>query len=329
MAGSRQRRRIVNGIVLVDKPAGMTSSAVVKQVIKAYRAKKAGHTGTLDPFATGLLPVCLGEATKVSSMLLASDKRYIATLSLGQKTDTGDYEGELIDQADVPSLSRELIERVFSQFRGAIAQVPPMYSSIKFEGRSLHVYARKGIEIEREARDVFIYQLDLLDFTETEIRFEVHCSKGTYIRVLGADIAEALGSMGHLTALHRTHTGVFNAGDMQPLHQVCTHPNSSIHSLDIALVEYPALVLTAAQKAHLWLGGFLFDPPPKQADTTHLLRLYDDRGVIFAMGEWHAEKQRLKIKRGFHLNPDDPNALCATQAQLDHSTAQSLSTHSL
>ncbi|SFR49544.1 tRNA pseudouridine(55) synthase TruB [Thiomicrospira sp. ALE5] len=317
MSNSRQRRRVVNGIVLVDKPVGMTSAAVVKQVIKAYRAKKAGHTGTLDPFATGLLPVCLGEATKVSSMLLASDKRYIATLDLGHKTDTGDRDGEVIDSQPVPALSAELIEQVLASFRGEIAQTPPMYSSIKFEGKSLHVYARKGIEIEREPRQVTIYELDLIDFNAQQIRFEVHCSKGTYIRVLGAEIAEKLGTVGHLSALHRTQTGIFNAHEMRPLQEICTYPNSSIHPLDIALLEYPALYLTAAQKEHLWLGGFLFDSLPEQTDTTHMMRLYDDQGMFFAMGEWQADKQRLKIKRGFRLNPDDANALCATQPRLD------------
>lgn len=317
MSNSRQRRRVVNGIVLVDKPVGMTSTEVVKQVVKAYRAKKAGHSGTLDPFATGLLPVCLGEATKVSGMLLASDKRYIATLDLGQKTDTGDHDGEVIETLPVPDLTAEMIELVLASFRGEIAQVPPMYSSIKFEGKSLHVYARKGIEIEREPRNVMIHELRLLDFNATQIRFEVHCSKGTYIRVLGAEIAEALGTLGHLTALHRTQTGIFHAKDMRPLQEICTYPNSSIHPLDIALLEYPALYLTAAQKEHLWLGGFLFDLLPEQTDVTHMIRLYDDQGMVFAMGEWQADKQRLKIKRGFHLNPDDPNALCATQPRLD------------
>jgi tRNA pseudouridine55 synthase len=299
----RTQRRIVNGIVLVNKPIGVTSTDVVKRVSILYNAKKAGHTGTLDPFATGLLPVCLGEATKVSGLLLASDKRYLATLQLGEATDTGDHDGEVIERADVPVLNAEKIEAVLQQFKGKIQQLPPMYSSLKHEGKSLHVYARQGIEIEREPREVEIQSIELLDFDDKQIRFEVHCSKGTYVRVLGADIAQALGTVGHLVALHRTQTGVFHSEMMQTLDEIARYRNTNLLPLDIALTEYEALYLTAEQKDHLWLGGFLFDLMPADPSQTCLVRLYDDKRQIFAMGEWQAEKQRLKIKRGFNLPP--------------------------
>lgn len=303
MAARGRRKKVVNGIVLVNKAAGLTSRDVVKQVTRIYSAKKAGHTGTLDPFATGLLPVCLGEATKVSGLLLASDKRYIATLGLGVETDTGDHDGEIIEQMAVPPLTREKIEAVLELFRGEILQVPPMYSSLKFEGQSLHVYARKGIEIEREPRQVQIMDLTLLDFDQHQIRFEVYCTKGTYVRVLGEDIAKALGTVGHLTALHRTQTGVFKADMMRDLDEIAMFRVTNLLPIDIALVDHEAIYLTVEQKNHLWLGGFLFDVKPQNPEKDCLVRLYNEHQQIFAIGEWRADKQRLKIKRGFNVDP--------------------------
>jgi len=302
MAGKRLRRKVVNGIVLVNKAAGLTSADVVKQVSRLYNAKKAGHTGTLDPFATGLLPVCLGEATKVSSFLLASDKGYIATLQLGEATDTGDHDGEVIERAQVPAFSQETLEAILASFKGKSMQLPPMYSSLKHEGQSLHVYARQGIEIEREHREINILDIKLLDFTPTQIKFEVHCTKGTYIRVLGCDIAQALGTVGHLIALHRTHTGVFHSEMMRTIEDIARYRNTSLLSLDIALTDYEALQLTAEQKQHLWTGGFLFDIKPTDPQHNSLVTLFDEQQQLFAVGEWQADKQRLKIKRGFHLD---------------------------
>ncbi|HEY9016864.1 tRNA pseudouridine(55) synthase TruB [Thiomicrospira sp.] len=303
MAARGRRKKVVNGIVLVNKAAGLTSRDVVQKITRIYSAKKAGHTGTLDPFATGLLPVCLGEATKVSGLLLASDKRYIATLGLGVETDTGDHDGNVIEQMVVPALTSEKIESVLESFRGDIFQVPPMYSSLKFEGKSLHVYARKGIEIEREPRQVQIMELNLLDFDQHQIRFEVHCSKGTYVRVLGEDIAKALGTVGHLTGLHRTQTGVFKADMMRDLDEIAMFRVTNLLPIDIALIDYEAVHLTVEQKNHLWMGGFLFDVKPQNPHQDCLVRLYNEHQQIFAIGEWRADKQRLKIKRGFNVDP--------------------------
>jgi len=175
-----------------------------------YRAEKAGHTGALDPLASGLLPICLGEATKFSHYLLDSTKRYQTTIQLGHSTTTGDVEGEILLQAEIPELDEERIRQVLAQFKGNIEQVPPMYSALKKEGRPLYELARKGIEIEREARPVSIYAIELLSFTAQSITLDITCSKGTYIRVLGEDIAQALGSYGHLTYLHRIKTGPFD-----------------------------------------------------------------------------------------------------------------------
>ena len=202
-------RRHISGVFLLNKPLGLSSNAALQKVRWLYRAQKAGHTGALDPLATGLLPVCLGEATKFSHYLLDSTKRYQTTVRLGQTTTTGDVEGDILQERPVPVLTEELIEQTLEKFRGDIQQVPPMYSALKKEGRPLYELARKGIEIEREARPVTIHALELVEFTENSITLDVTCSKGTYIRVLGEDIGEALGCGGHLTMLNRTQTGHF------------------------------------------------------------------------------------------------------------------------
>lgn len=202
-------RRHISGVFLLNKPLGLSSNAALQKVRWLYRAQKAGHTGALDPLATGLLPICLGEATKFSHYLLDSTKRYQTTVRLGQTTTTGDVEGDILQERPIPVLSEELIEQTLEKFRGDIQQVPPMYSALKKEGKPLYELARKGIEIEREARLVTIYALELIEFTENSITLDVTCSKGTYIRVLGEDIGEALGCGGHLTMLHRIQTGHF------------------------------------------------------------------------------------------------------------------------
>ncbi|WP_168389724.1 tRNA pseudouridine(55) synthase TruB [Acinetobacter indicus] len=204
------QRRPVHGVFLLNKPLGISSNAALQKVRWLYRAQKAGHTGALDPLASGLLPICLGEATKFSHFLLDSTKRYQTTIQLGHSTTTGDVEGEVLLEAAVPALTEENILTVLTKFTGDIQQVPPMYSALKKEGRPLYELARKGIEIERDARPISIYALELLGFTDNSITLDVTCSKGTYIRVLGEDIAKALGSYGHLTYLHRIQTGHFD-----------------------------------------------------------------------------------------------------------------------
>lgn len=204
------QRRHISGVFLLNKPLGISSNAALQKVRWLYRAQKAGHTGALDPLASGLLPICLGEATKFSHYLLDSTKRYQTTVFLGHSTTTGDVEGEVLLEKPVPELNEELIQETIAKFVGEIQQVPPMYSALKKEGRPLYELARKGIEIEREARPITIYAIELLSFSENSIMLDVTCSKGTYIRVLGEDIAKALGAYGHLTYLHRIQTGHFD-----------------------------------------------------------------------------------------------------------------------
>lgn len=205
----KMQRRPISGVFLLNKPLGISSNAALQKVRWLYRAQKAGHTGALDPLASGLLPICLGEATKFSHFLLDSTKRYQTTIFLGHSTTTGDVEGEVLLEQSVPALNEANVQAVLAKFVGEIQQIPPMYSALKKEGRPLYELARKGIEIEREARPITIYAIELLSFTENSLTLDVTCSKGTYIRVLGEDIAKALGTYGHLTYLHRIQTGHF------------------------------------------------------------------------------------------------------------------------
>ncbi len=205
----------VSGVILIDKPIGMTSQQVVSKVKYLFQSpihdsKKAGHTGTLDPMATGLLPICLGEATKFSHYQLDADKSYQATILLGQQTDTGDADGKIIAETAVPIIDNELLTSIAQQFMGAQQQIPPMYSALKKDGKKLYEYARAGIEIERAPRDITIKSLDLTMLSANSIELKVTCTKGTYVRVLGEDIAKALETLGHLTALRRLDVGKFS-----------------------------------------------------------------------------------------------------------------------
>jgi len=292
----RPPKRVVNGIVLLNKPVGVSSNGILQQVLRAFNAKKGGHTGALDPFATGLLPICLGEATKVSGLLLESDKRYTATLKLGEQSDTGDTEGEIVKTLPVPELSESLIQKAFTQFIGDIEQVPPMYSALKHQGKPLYFYARQGIEIERPARPIKVLGLSLVSFTVNQIIFDVHSSKGTYVRTLGEDIAKALGTVGHLTALHRTQTGSLLGDDMLTFEEIEQQLDDCIHPLDIAIQHLQRIDLTTEQADLIRHGGKLEFPKPE----TDLVRFYEN-DICIAVGEWQSEKNLLKPKRVFNL----------------------------
>ena len=199
-----RQRRPVSGIVLLDKPVGWTSNAALQTVKRLYQAQKAGHTGSLDPLASGLLPLCLGEATKLSGVLLNADKTYRFTCRLGVTTATGDAEGEIIATRPVGPLSREQVEAALRRFTGVIQQTPPMYSAVKRDGQPLYKLARRGIEVERAPREVTVRELRLLRLEGGELECELRCSKGTYVRVLAADLGETLGCGAHVAALRRT-----------------------------------------------------------------------------------------------------------------------------
>ncbi|MEX0731882.1 MAG: tRNA pseudouridine(55) synthase TruB [Aquisalimonadaceae bacterium] len=217
MAGSRKNFRAIDGILLLDKPEGLSSNQALQRVRRLYQARKAGHTGSLDPLATGLLPVCLGEGTKISGFLLDADKRYRVRCRLGVTTTTGDSEGETLRTRPVPAVDGVALERAMAALRGPIDQVPPMYSALKHNGERLYKLARQGLEVERKARPVIIHAFDLIARDGEDLTLDVHCSKGTYVRTLVEDLGELLGCGGHVTMLRRTALGPFEQPAMTTL----------------------------------------------------------------------------------------------------------------
>lgn len=220
MARSRAVRRPLSGILLLDKPSGVTSNQALQQVKRLFRAAKAGHTGSLDPAASGLLPICMGSATKVSGLLLDADKRYRVVVSLGVCTTTGDAEGDVIAEKAVPRLSESDVASLLGRFRGEIFQVPPMFSALKRNGVRLYDLARQGIEVHREARKVTIHALELLAVNRSELELDVLCSKGTYIRTLAEDIGTMIGCGAHVGSLRRSQVGEFDVGMARTLDQL-------------------------------------------------------------------------------------------------------------
>ncbi|QOL24320.1 tRNA pseudouridine(55) synthase TruB [Thalassotalea sp. LPB0316] len=215
----RRKGRPVNGVVLLDKPYDISSNSALQRVKRIYFAQKAGHTGALDPLATGMLPICLGEGTKFSQFLLDTDKTYQVTAKLGVRTTTSDVDGDIVSEKPVDVSQAQLFEAL-AHFRGDSKQVPSMFSALKYQGKPLYTYAREGIEIEREARDITVYRLDVLRFEGDEVDMEIHCSKGTYIRTIVDDLGERLGCGAHVSALRRVGVGSYDRKDMVTLEQL-------------------------------------------------------------------------------------------------------------
>jgi tRNA pseudouridine55 synthase len=251
----KKARELVDGVLLLDKPVGLSSNDALIKAKRVLNAKKAGHTGTLDPFATGLLPLCFGEATKFSQDLLEADKTYEATVHLGIMTETGDTEGAAIETRDV-DVTLEQIEAALARFRGPIMQVPPMYSALKRDGKALYEYARAGVTLEREARPVTIHGLDFVSYDAPMLKIRVTCSKGTYVRVLGEDIGAALGCGAHLNALRRIGVGALQAEQMITLEDLLVHPDprSLLAPVDALLATFPSVELTP-ELAKRFLNG--------------------------------------------------------------------------
>ena len=258
---ARVQRRPVHGVMLLDKPLGLSSNQALQKVKWLLRAEKAGHTGTLDPLATGVLPLCFGAATKFSQQHLDADKVYETTVRLGRKTTTADAEGDVIEERPVTCSVGQVVE-VLDRFMGPIRQVPPMHSALKKDGKALYEYAREGETVEREARDVVIHDLELLDMQlqgdEPHLRLRVACSKGTYIRTLGEDIGEALGSGGHLTALRRVQTGPFVQDQCLTLEQLEAMEEgerlAALQPIDCLLQGHTSVTLDA-ENAGRFLSG--------------------------------------------------------------------------
>jgi tRNA pseudouridine55 synthase len=243
-----RRGQVLDGVLLLDKPEGLSSNHALQRAKRALDARKAGHTGTLDPFATGLLVCCLGRATKIAGSMLNADKGYVATLRFGEETDSGDLTGNIVFTADTGfnGTTKSQLEDALKGFRGELQQIPPMYSALKRDGKPLYEYARQGIELDRPPRAVTIYKLELLSFTGLEAQIVVQCSKGTYIRTLAQDIGRQLGCGAHLTALRRISVGPFNLDDAVELEalQAMSAPQTTL----IALDALPAGLLPAPLK---------------------------------------------------------------------------------
>ena len=276
---ARVQRRPVHGVILLDKPLGLSSNQALQKVKWLLRAEKAGHTGTLDPLATGVLPLCFGAATKFSQQHLNADKVYETTVRLGRKTTTADAEGELIAERPVTCTLGQVVEAL-DRFMGPIRQVPPMHSALKKDGKALYEYAREGETVEREARDVVIHDLEMLDVQlqgdHPFLRLRVACSKGTYIRTLGEDIGEALGCGGHLSALRRVQTGPFTAAQCITLEQLEAMEEgdrlAALQPVDCLLQEYTAVTLDADHAGRFLSGMRRRGPWP---DMPHV-RVYGD-----------------------------------------------------
>jgi len=290
MTGHRRSKTgNVHGIVLLDKPVGMTSNAALQQVKRLFRAGKAGHTGSLDPLAGGLLPVCLGEATKVSGFLLDANKRYRTVVTLGVRTTTGDAEGEALQTRPVPELDRARIEAVLTRFRGEIEQIPPMFSAIKYKGKPLYKLARRGESVERKPRTVTIHELKLMDYAGDRLDLDIFCSKGTYIRTLAEDIGEVLGCGAHVSALRRTALGPYDEGAMVTLEQLealaAQGPeqlDSVLLPIESALVGWPAVTLSDDAAYYLRMGQPVVVP---HAPTRGWVRLFAGKGGFLGLGQ--------------------------------------------
>lgn len=299
----RRKGRDVHGVILLDKPAGYSSNQAVQKVRWLFDARKAGHTGSLDPFATGMLPICLGEASKTAGFMLDAAKTYEASAYLGQHSSTGDIEGEILREMPVPALDPAHVNAVLLEFLGDIEQVPPMYSALKHDGQRLYRLARAGLQVERKARPVKIFSLQLLDLDLPHMRFRVSCSKGTYIRTLAEDIAEKLGTCAHLLALRRLEVEPFRAHDMMSLEELADLAengdiDSCLLAVDAGLAEWPLVILDSAQAERFSHGN----PVHAGAGKTGLVRVYGPENQLLGIGEGDRENF-LKPKRLMNLLP--------------------------
>jgi tRNA pseudouridine55 synthase len=286
---SKRRGRPVDGILLLDKPVGRSSNAALQAVKRLYQARKAGHTGSLDPLASGLLPICFGEATKVSGFLLDADKDYWVRVRLGVKTATGDAEGEEIARAAVPSLRESEVRSVLDGFLGERQQIPPMHSAVKHQGKRLYELARAGREVERKPRRIRIDEFALEALAADVLDLRVRCSKGTYVRTLAEEIAEQLGTCGHVAALRRLAVGPFACQGMHGMEDLEARAGEGLDALDAlllpigeALADWPAVVLDADSAFYLGRGQPVQVP---QAPTSGRVRVYDQRERLLGVGE--------------------------------------------
>ena len=291
-------KRALSGVLLLDKPVGVSSNTALQKARRLFGAQKAGHTGVLDPLASGLLPICFGEATKFAQYLLDADKAYTATMKLGEATTTGDAEGDIIAMSD-RAVSAEAFQAACTRFTGPVRQVPPMFSALKHEGRPLYEYARKGIVIERKPRDICIHAIDIEAFAPPLARIAVRCSKGTYIRTLSEDIAKHIGTFAHLTALRRTETAGFTIRESYTLDALAelneTDRDALLLPCDALVRHLPKIELNDRAVAMLKCGQrpqFTENISAEQP-----IRVYDRSGTFIGLVEYQKEIGRLKALR--------------------------------
>ena len=311
--GRKRKGRLINGVILVDKYTGESSNFILQQVKRSFGAAKAGHTGALDPLATGMLPICLGEATKFSQFLLEADKTYITTATLGVRTDTSDSDGEVVETKPVDATESQIAEAL-NGFRGQIKQVPSMFSALKHNGKPLYTYARQGITIDREARDITIYELKLLRFEGNELDLEVRCSKGTYIRSLVDDIGQVLGCGAHVSMLRRTQVANYPADEMITMNDLLalsktikdtaesTEQAPDYQTLDKLLLPMDTAVLALPKLYTNAAGQFAFSQGQSvdvehSIDKEQLVRLYREEHETFLGIATIDDRGRLQPKR--------------------------------
>ena len=300
MSKSPRFYRAIDGILLLDKALGVSSNAALQQVRALYNAAKAGHAGSLDPLASGLLPVCFGQATKVCGRLLNSGKTYRVLVQLGARTESGDGETEVIERAAVPALDDRGVDAVLAAFVGEQDQIPPMHSALKFEGKRLYELARRGESVEREPRRIAIHRIARVRFERDELEFDVYCSKGTYIRTLAADIANRLGTLGYVRGLRRLSLDPFGELPMHTLEQLAERPAAARDALllqsDLVFLELPRVELGAAAVEGLLLGRTVAAPHSGAAGES---RAYDGQGrflgIVLGAGEGRVRPVRLFV----------------------------------
>ncbi|WP_428353757.1 tRNA pseudouridine(55) synthase TruB [Methyloprofundus sp.] len=299
----RKKGLDIHGIVLLDKRQGISSNKALQEVKRLYNANKAGHTGSLDPLATGLLPICLGEATKVSAFMLADDKRYQTVIQLGVMTDTGDVDGTVLEVKQVPEITEQQLASCLASFVGEIEQIPPMYSALKLNGKKLYELAREGITVERKPRAISIYAIQCLSYADGLLTLDVQCSKGTYIRTLAEDIGHALGCGGTVKELRRTAAGMFkldNALTIEQLQEIQSDADlqALLISVDQPLQAIPAINITQAD-ANLVLQGQQISVPNDNS-AEGLRRLYHEQRFL-GLGEM-LMNAKIQPRKLFNLN---------------------------
>lgn len=306
----RKRGRDVHGILLLDKPGGVTSNRILQQIKRLYDANKAGHTGTLDPLATGMLPICFGEATKMSGFLLDADKEYLAGARFGVTTDTADREGEvLITRALPDAFGEALLCQAMESFNGLIEQVPPMYSALKHNGQRLHELARAGQVVERKARQVSISELSLISLHGDLAMLRVRCSKGTYIRTLVEDIGETLGCGAHIESLRRTEVSPFGGCNMQPMDELMTLAEDDQQAgldrcllpIDRAINHLPVITTNESGKSHFKQGRQVANPTVQSLSDGELIRVYGPADDFLGLGSLAEAGAKISPKKVLNL----------------------------